>query len=119
MGDLPADLGLFTAGQAGGAWAAAKMGAKAGGKTAGLAGMAVGITASIGMYMTGLNPGAQIEKMFQGADRQYSTMRNKGLAPVGKNKRTMAAMQQGLNLLGQSRAGRQGMLGAEAQYMHN
>ncbi len=72
---------------------------------------------SIGSHTLGLNPGAAVDKYLGEAKRLYRKEMGLGATPIKQNERTMRSMQQAMRLVGQS--GRTGMLGNEAQYMHN
>lgn len=85
-------------------------------------GMGIALAGSIGMHMTGMNPGAMVGRAMENAGSLYKKRKGHGETPITQNKRTMRSLQQGMSLLGQSRgAGRPGhsMLGSEAQFMHN
>lgn len=85
-------------------------------------GMGAALVGSVGMYMTGTNPGEVVGHYLNKAGQAYRKDMGMGPTPITQNKRTMRATQRGLNLLSQSRGpGVQGhgMLGSEAMYMHN
>lgn len=82
----------------------------------GMAGMALGIGLTAGLYGAGLNAGSFVQKHLDIASKKYKE--DRGIAaPMIQNKRTMASTRQAMSLLGQTR--NHGMLGNEASFMHN
>lgn len=110
-----AKASLRTAADAANEWALASAGMAIGG----VPGAAIAIGGSIIQHLTGTNPGAAIEHMYEGAAKLHRKKKMMGPKPITQNERTMKATQVGLSLLRQSAAGGHNMLGSEAQYMHN
>lgn len=87
------------------------------GSKMGIPGM-IGATAlSIGMHLTGVNPGAFVGKYLDNVSNSYKKEMGLGATPIKKNRRTMQVMQQNMGLLRQSSGF--GNLGNEAALMHN
>ena len=88
--------------------------ARTGGK-AGLFAAAIGTFGAI--YGNEVNPGSFVGNLMDNAAEKYNEQKYGRGGMITQNKRTMAAMQKSMNLLGQSRP--QSSLGQEAQLMHN
>jgi len=81
-----------------------------------------GMGALMAMHIVGVNPGKIVGNIMDNARKSYRKGTGQGPTPITQNQRTMRSLQQGMNLIGQTRrAGSPGhsMLGSEAQYMHN
>jgi len=87
------------------------------GSKLGIHGM-IGATAiSLGMHLTGVNPGAFVGEYLDNVSQNYKKEMGLGATPLKQNRRTMQSTQQNLSLLRQSSGF--GNLGNEAQMMHN